>query len=215
MFTRLNACGELLRFDQNVQPTMYRCATVTQAELEQLRRITNIIRNGRVRRIEENILVLDSGTAPTTPTTLHIDCSADGLERRPAKPVFEGSRITLESVRTCQQVFSAAFIGHIEVRYNDETLKNELCTPVPHPYTVTDYLRGQLADIKNASRWAADPELRTWLANARLNWRDRPASPDDVDPELAKQTRADVRTAVEKLQDFLAKLYAQVNTPDL
>ena len=43
-------------------------------------------------------------------------------------PVFAEDRITLQSVRTCQQVFSAAFIGHVEAAYDDEAHKNELCT---------------------------------------------------------------------------------------
>lgn len=55
---------------------------------------------------------LDDGAIPTTPNTVHIDCTADGLERRPqVQPVFTDGRITLQSVRTCQQVFSAALIA--------------------------------------------------------------------------------------------------------
>jgi hypothetical protein len=131
LFARIEAKGHLLRLDENVWPTMYRCATVTQAELEQLRRIKNIIRSGRVQRIEANRIVLDKGTVQTSSTTLHIDCTANGLEKRLAKPVFAGSQITLQPVRTCQPVFSAAFIGHIESAYEKEALKNELCTPAP------------------------------------------------------------------------------------
>ena len=54
--------GGLLRFDDDVWPTMYRCATVTQAELEQLRRISDIIRLGRVKRITVAEIQLDDGT---------------------------------------------------------------------------------------------------------------------------------------------------------
>src|SRR3712207_993399 len=39
LFDRLAAKGCLLRIDESVEPTMYRCAIVSQAELEQLRRI--------------------------------------------------------------------------------------------------------------------------------------------------------------------------------
>jgi len=48
LFETLLACGQLLRLDASVWPTMYRCATVTQAELEQLRRMRNVVRRGRV-----------------------------------------------------------------------------------------------------------------------------------------------------------------------
>ena len=48
-------------------------------------------------------------------------------------PVFGDDRIVLQTVRHCQQVFSAAFIGHVEASYDDQATKNELCTVVPHP----------------------------------------------------------------------------------
>ena len=43
-----------------------------------------------------------------------IDESADGLERLPVAPVFAEDRITLQTLRGCQQVFSAGLIGRIE-----------------------------------------------------------------------------------------------------
>ncbi len=49
LFERLEDCGNLLRLDSSVQPTMYRCANVTKTELEQLRRISDVVRLGRVR----------------------------------------------------------------------------------------------------------------------------------------------------------------------
>jgi len=206
LFARIDAKGHLLRFDETVWPTMYRCATVTQAELEQLRRIKNIIRSGRVQRIEANRIVLEKGTVQTSPTTLHIDCTANGLEKRLAKPVFADSQITLQPVRTCNQVFSAAFIGHIESAYKNEALKNDLCTPVPHPDTYVDYLRTALADFLNAARWAEDPELQTWLRSARLNLMSRSDSPGKADPELAKRRAPGVKAVAEKLRMLLSEL---------
>ncbi len=61
LFARVEASGQLLRLDPDIQPTMYRCATVTQAELAQLRRIQNIVRMGRVKQIEGDRLILDEG----------------------------------------------------------------------------------------------------------------------------------------------------------
>ena len=183
LFDRLEACGRLIRLDANVRPTMYRCATVSLAELEQLRRIVRVVRLGRVQRIEANSIRLDNGSVSTTAATLHIDCSADGLARRPELPVFDGGRITLQSVRTCQQVFSAAFIAHVEATYTDEAVKNVLCAAIAHPNTDVDYLRTRLADIRNERCWAADDKLQAWLRTSRLNWvRDLgpslPAEPD-------------------------------------
>jgi hypothetical protein len=208
LFGRMEAKGHLLRFDENVWPTMWRCATVTLAELEQLRRIKNVIRSGRVQHIEANRIVLEKGTVQTSPTTLHVDCTANGLEKRPVKPVFAGSQITLQAVRTCQQVFSAAFIGHIESAYKNEALKNELCTPVPHPDTCVDYLQTTLADFLNAARWVEDPELQMWLRTARLYINSHSGSPREADPELTKAAVASAKAGAEKLRILLSELDA-------
>ena len=90
------------------------------------------MRLGRVTSISESQITLEQGSVPTTPGTLHVDCSADGLATRPEVPVFDGDHMTLQTVRTCQQVFSAAFIAHVEAAYTDDDLKNELCHVIPH-----------------------------------------------------------------------------------
>jgi len=169
-FARVAEAGGLLRIDDNVKPTMYRCATVTKAELEQLKRIGNIIRRGRVKEIREQEIILEEGSISTNQNTLHIDCAGDGLAKRPPVPIFEGRKMTLQSVRTCQQVFSAAFIGHVEATYQEDEKKNELCKPVPHPSTDIDFLRNSLADSINGENWGKDPKLQRWLRNSRLDF---------------------------------------------
>ncbi|MDJ0788364.1 MAG: NAD(P)/FAD-dependent oxidoreductase, partial [Myxococcota bacterium] len=168
LFERLDAAGMLLRLDPAVTPTMYRCATVTKLELEQLRRIEGVIRKGRVTAIEPGRIVLEEGEVSTDPKTLHVDCTADGLATRPVVPVFDGDRITLQSLRVCQQVFSAAFIGHIECGGADEATRNEICSPLPHPDTDIDFLRTTLQNGANQARWSQDPELVAWLYASRL-----------------------------------------------
>lgn len=208
LFERLNAAGTLLRLDPEVTPTMYRCATVSQAELADLRRIANVIRKGRVQRIDPDALVLDGGSVPMDQDTLYVDCSADGLERRPSVPVFDGDRITLQSVRVCQQVFSAAFIAHVESAWADDAIKNDMCRPVPHPDTALDYLRVTLASTRNQMRWAQEPGLLAWLANARLDWFGRNAArlPDDPAARDAAMAKGREATAamIAKYEQFLA-----------
>lgn len=195
--------GGLLRFDEQVWPTMYRCATVTHAELEQLRRINNVIRMGRVQRIAPEEIHLDQGSVATTASTLHIDCSADGLERRPAVPVFAEDQITLQSVRTCQQVFSAAFIGHVESAYDDEQLKNELTTPVPHPDSELDFLKTSLANSLNAAKWGQDPQLQEWLQASRLDGFTQSA--EEAQPP-SKEQLAMMRVVAENAMPALTNL---------
>ncbi len=169
LFERLEAMGALLRIDANVQPEMYRCATCTKAEVEQLQRIEHVVRMGRVRSIEADRIVLEGGEIPTTLNTVHVHCAADGLARRDPKPVFDGDRITLQTVRHCQQVFSAALIAHVEVSYQDQARKNELMQVVPHPNSASDWMRTALGNMLNSARWREDPELLAWLAAARLD----------------------------------------------
>lgn len=190
LFEMVEANGQLIRLDKNITPTMYRCATVTQLELEQLRRIQDVIRLGHVAAIDVDKIVLDGGEVATTAQTLHVDCTADGLARRPAVAVFADGAITLQSVRTCQQVFSAAFTAHIEATYEDETVKNELCTPVPHPDDHIDFLRTTLAANTNASRWMQEPDLMEWLLRSRLDGFTPTVPADEPIPEPTPEAAA-------------------------
>lgn len=212
LFERLDACGQLIRFDPEVFPTMYRCATVTRTELDQLRRIPNIVRLGRVEQIGPDKIVLEQGDIGTSSTTLHIDCSADGLERRPELPVFSDGAITLQSVRTCQQVFSAALIAHVEAAYSEEAEKNELCTPVPHPDDHLDYLRTAIVNSRNSLRWLADSDLQQWLIDARLDGFSQPDSAPELSPiKLAATRRLQgqaVTAAIANLEKLLAEAEA-------
>lgn len=207
LFRRLVDCGQLLRYDPEVWPTMYRCATVTQSELEMLRRIRDVVRLGHVRRIDAGTLVLEGGDVPIAPETLHIDCAADALARRPSVPIFTPGRMTLQSVRTCQQVFSAALLAKVEMTFDDDGLKNELCCPVPHPDSGTDWLRTVLAMGRNEIRWAERPELRAWLNRSRLQMFPQPDTaglPAAVLAAAAHEARAYYEAETRKLSDLLS-----------
>jgi hypothetical protein len=210
LFDAVHACGQLLRLDERVRPTMYRCATVTKAELEQLRRIRNVVRRGRVKRLEPDRIELEQGSLPNDPGKLFVDCSADGLARRPVVPVFAGERITLQSVRTCQQVFSAAFIAHVEAAYGDEALKNELCGVVPHPDSDLDFLRTTLTNALNTIRWVQDPALAAWVASSRLDiFHSAALASRAGDPLLAEAQRSlaqHMLPAIAKLRALLAEV---------
>lgn len=169
LFARLQDAGLLLRIDPAVRPSMYRCATVTGLELEQLRRVTDVVRLGHLLSVQVDEMVLDRGTVRVDGPALYIDCTADGAEKRPATPIFDPGRITLQSVRGCQQIFSAALTAHVEAAYSDDAVKNRLCAPLPHPDTDLDWLRLALADYTNQLHWFDDPELMSWLSAARLD----------------------------------------------
>lgn len=169
LFARLEARRLLLRIDPAVEPTMYRCATVSEAELAQLRRIRRVVRLGRVQAIERERIVLEHGTLPTSPRQVHVHCSAAGLPRAPVEPVFQGHRIVPQYVRRCSPSFSAAFIAHLEATLDDEDEKNALCRPVRVPEVPLDWLRMHLDSAANQLRWSQRPALQAWLRQSRLD----------------------------------------------
>ena len=169
LFARLEANELLLRIDPTVEPTTYRCAVVSQTELAQLRRIGDVVRRGHVRRIEPTKIVLDQGTVPADPDTLYIDCSACAIVMPPVLPVFDGARINLFMVRTCQPLFSAAVIAYVESHVTDPTEKNALCTVVPSPERPIDWLRMWAVTLANTARWRQHAGLSAWLMQCRLN----------------------------------------------
>ena len=169
LFARLEAAGALLRIDNSVEPTMYRCATVSLTELDELRRIKNVIRLGRVQRIDKDQIVLAHGTVPSDPDSLYIDCSACAFKQRAPLPVFDGDTITPQLVKMCETSFSAALIAHVELNYADDAEKNQLCTVVPLPERPRDWLTMMAANLANQYRWSKHEDLRIWRAQSRLD----------------------------------------------
>jgi hypothetical protein len=122
LFTRLEACGALLRIDPDRKPTMFHLATVSPDEVDLLRRIRQVIRLGRVQALEADRMVLDQGTLPVAADTVFIDCTASAVDAslaasRPPQPIFQGDRIVLQLVRLPQPAFSAALLAYVEAHY--------------------------------------------------------------------------------------------------
>jgi hypothetical protein len=207
LFRLLSADGQLLRIDEEVVPTRYRCATVSRAELEQLRRIRNIVRLGRVKRIESGRIVMNKGSIETIPGALHIDCTASGIRSRPAVPVFDGKTITLQPVRMCQQCFSAALIAHVELAYEDDAQKNSFCKPIPLPIRDVDWLTMFVANMRNQYLWSSTPDLRGWIAGSRLDPNyGRTSALTEEETALAQRFRSAIGPAVAKLEALLAQV---------
>lgn len=169
VFLRLEAAGEVSRIDPAVAPAAYHCAILSHRELAQLRRIGDVVRLGRVTSIDAAQIRLERGSIPTGASTLHVDCSAAGIPTHPSVPIFDGDRITLQWVRTCQPAFSAAFIGHVEATYDDEAEKNRLCAPIVPPTVPDDWLRMLRVELANRRSWAEIPAIGDWLAACRLD----------------------------------------------
>ena len=156
VFLRSEREGRFLRLDPSIWPTVFRCATVSPEELEALRRIDHVVRRGRVQRIEPDRIVLDEGELATDVETLHVDCTADGLKRRPQVPVFAPGKITLQPVFLCQPTFSAAAIAATTLRFRDDQARNQRMVPAPHPERPWDYFGTSEVTIRNTAAWGLD-----------------------------------------------------------
>lgn len=171
VFDRFEATNVMIRLDKGIIPTRYRCATVSEDELHQLQTLKNIVRKGRVLHITQNEIALENGTIPTNSKILHIDCTANGLAKIKPVPIFQDKKIVLQSVRVCQQVYSAAIIAAVEVHVEESDLKkNRFCLPVPHPYTPGDLLTTTYYQFLNMLSCGGHRKMNYFERNCRLNW---------------------------------------------
>ncbi len=169
LFERLEASGRLVRIDPSRPATMFRGTMLSSVELDALRQIEDVVRLGRVRRIETDRIVLDHGETGTGPETLHVDCTALGLADVPPTPIFEPGRIVLQQVRHLSPCFNAALIGFVEAHRDDDTDKNRLCRPNQYPSSIEDWPRMVSRTWRTEGRWLSEPDLSAWVADSRLN----------------------------------------------
>ena len=167
IFKALEENGGIHRINRDVVPTKWRCATVDPSEVEALRRVQDVVRLGRVQSITADTIQLDKGSIATGVDCLHIDCTADGLAKRPVRPIFAEGQITLQSLVMCQQVLSAAVIGRLAVsgKRNDEL--NRLFQVVPHPEWQEDLPGVLLASFQNLLNM--NRHFPLWMRRSRLN----------------------------------------------
>ena len=162
LFRRLEDCGQLVRLDPRITPTMFRCATVSDIEIGALRSIEHVVRLGRVRRIDTDAITLAGGSMPSDRRQIHVDCSAAGLPIPPARPIFEPGRITLQQIRAYQPTFSAALAAFVEAARDHDEERNALCPANPYPSAAEDWIRTTLIAQQAQAAWSA-PDIAGWL----------------------------------------------------
>lgn len=169
LFERLEASGRMTRLDPAWPATMFRGTMLSGAELAGLRQIEDVVRLGRVRRIEADRMVLERGETETAPDTLHVDCTALGLNDAPATPIFQPGRIVLQQVRHLSPSFNAALVGFVEAHRDEDEERNRLCPPNPYPAGIADWGRMVSRTWRTEARWLREPDLAEWIAASRLN----------------------------------------------
>ena len=153
---------------------------------------------------------MDDATLPSDPDTLFVDCSACAVGNAEEATICVGDTIRLQTVRTVQPVFSAAFIAHIDLTRDTEEEKNRLCQVVPLPNHATDWIRMQSAFMMNQFNWSQEKDLRQWLRQNRLDGYSKMVSAiqEDETEKLAimNKLRENSVPSVMKLQEYMAEI---------
>jgi len=192
--------GALRRLDDEVEPTVYRGATLSEAERSSLHTIQNVVRLGRVRHIGHTEIELDHGTIPTAATQVHIDCTAEGLGTPRARPIFENGRITIQRVQAGVDPFSAALIGRVEATGRDDDEMNRLCPPNAAYGPAIKLARAMLITLSARVAWIADPEIRDWVSRTRLS------ATHDAQKYMTEEARASARRLFESTAPAIENL---------
>jgi hypothetical protein len=129
VFGRLEDRRVVLRIDRSIQSAMLKGATASVGELDELRRIENVIRLGHVERIDVDTITLQQGSIPTSPHHLHIHCASAGLSDNAPKPIFADDTILLQPVTRASASLSAGLIAFVEASGRSTADKNQLCRP--------------------------------------------------------------------------------------
>lgn len=178
LFLRLEERGIMLRVDPAVTPTMAKTPTLARWELDLLRSIANVVRQGHLRSVGPGRLALTRGDVRVSPGALVVHCAAAGLPTRPLVPIWQPDAIRPRPVRVGFPCFGAAVVGYVEATRSDDAEKNELCRPSPYSNTTADWITMQLIGGAASQAMSQAPDLKAWANQTTLN-------PARVPPERA------------------------------
>jgi hypothetical protein len=208
LFLRLEASDIMLRIFPDVRPSMFHFATMSTGEIAELRKITHVIRMGRVQAIATDGLTLDHGKVAMDAETLYIDCTASAVEPRQPVPIFCGNLITPQLVRAPQPAFSAALVAYVEAHYESDAQKNALCQTVPFPHKISQYPACNIANMMNQMAWMQDSKLGKWIRASRLDGFGKvlaAISADDTEKQaVIAQLRTNAMAAIGNLHKLAA-----------
>lgn len=204
---RCEAAKYVVRVDPSVPTTMFRGGTVSAPELTELRRIKNVVRLGRVQRIEPDKITLEAGMVPTSPGTLHVHCAASALTTKPAVvPVFADRAITLQEVQG-PTPFSGGIQGFVEALGGTLEEKNALCPPTRQASTIIDLARMITLAARRAAAWGTNPQVSAWTQQTRLSFAG--GMVDHMDEPKMQEAMGrfaeNLETAIENSTRFIAE----------
>lgn len=172
VFETLEKGGYMLRIDPDVIPQMYHYAVISEGEIAMLRRITQVIRKGRVTRIAPGALHFGETLHPVPAGALFIDCTARAVPfsaQDRAGPQFRGDTIVLQPVMVPLVTFSAALTAFIEAHWDDDATKNQLARAAELTDTPETFPYAFMMNLMNRGTWMQTPEIVAWLDASRLD----------------------------------------------
>jgi hypothetical protein len=169
VFDQLERRDVVVRLDPSIRPSMLKGATVSLGELDQLRRVTGVVRLGHVTRIDSERIILEGGSVPTGPGQLHVHCAAPGLSDNPPQPIFTDDTILLQPITRVSLSLSAGLLGVVEASGRPTAEKNRLCPPNMWFDTPFDWMRHLLTGMRIELGWQEAPDVQAWLESSRLN----------------------------------------------
>ena len=179
---------------------------MSQTELESLRLIENVVRQGRVAHIGEERIELEAGSIPTDPEQIYVDCTAEGIRRVPVRPIFEPNRITVQRSGPCNQHSTppSQRLWSLPATTTTRRTGSAHHTSIQLPL---DWLSVTFFGQRTQALWLEQPDLVSWLERSRLN-ATRGLIERAADPKM-QPTIARLFTSREPAIDNLEKLLAQ------
>ncbi len=172
MLAKLGERGTMLRLDEDVTPKMFHFAVISEGEVELLRQIETVYRQGRVTKIEPGKMHFRDETVEVPENTLFIDCTATAVPfeaRENVRPFFEGDTITLQLAQTPFVPYSAALAAFIEANFETDAEKNNLLPPAPLTDTTDTYPYAVMSNLMSTAILSNNEKTNAFNAKSRLH----------------------------------------------
>ncbi|MEL7188027.1 MAG: NAD(P)-binding protein [Pseudomonadota bacterium] len=191
MLAKLGERGVMLRLDESVTPKMFHFAVISEGEVDMLRGIESVYRQGRVTKIAPGEMHFGDEIVSLPQNTLFIDCTATAVPfelRDQTGPFFKGDTITLQLAQTPFVPYSAALAAFVEANFETDEEKNNLLPPAPLTDTTDTYPYAVMSNLMSTAILSGNEKTNAFNARCRLH----PTGPAiakmmaENDPELAK-----------------------------
>ncbi len=153
---RLEDSGRLVRLDPSAPAEMYRGTMLSTHEIQALRQIEDVVRLGRVRRIEADRIVLERGEVATGPDDLCVHRKRAPRRTRAARLPTGADRAPAGPPSHPDVRCGAG--GVVEGRGGEDADKNRVCPPNPYPSAIGDWPAMVARTWTAVERCSQDPD---------------------------------------------------------